>query len=173
MVKHAAIQSLVCTEVSVWIFFEWSIFAELPNTVATIIIPMFTNTTNIILIVFTRTMEWRLKTWERILYCSWKLFLSFICVIYYSVDNSANFHKINYYGFVYLRISAYRLLGYERVYLPLCEVSDTPFYIQGDDLLSHITIASLVLGSSRFRFSVFYQCFFPIVNNFVIYYEIV
>ena len=27
-----------------------------------------------------------------------------------------------------------RPLGYERVYLPLCEVADTPFHIQGDDL---------------------------------------
>ena len=26
------------------------------------------------------------------------------------------------------------LLGYERVYLPLSEVVDTPFYIQGDKL---------------------------------------
>ena len=25
-------------------------------------------------------------------------------------------------------------LGYERVYLPLCEVADTYFYIQGTDL---------------------------------------
>ena len=27
-------------------------------------------------------------------------------------------------------------LGYERVYLKLCEVADTPFYSQGDDILS-------------------------------------
>ena len=27
-----------------------------------------------------------------------------------------------------------RLLGYERVYLPLCEVADTPFHIQRDVL---------------------------------------
>ena len=26
-----------------------------------------------------------------------------------------------------------RALGYERVYLPLCEVADTPFHIQGDE----------------------------------------
>ena len=26
----------------------------------------------------------------------------------------------------------YRPLGYERVYLPLCKVADTPFHIQGD-----------------------------------------
>ena len=31
-------------------------------------------------------------------------------------------------------ISLYRHLGYERVYLPLPEVADTPFYIQGDDM---------------------------------------
>ena len=28
-----------------------------------------------------------------------------------------------------------RPLGYERVYLPLYRVADTPFHIQGDDLL--------------------------------------
>ena len=28
----------------------------------------------------------------------------------------------------------YRLFGYERVYLPLCKVADTPFHIQGDDI---------------------------------------
>ena len=27
----------------------------------------------------------------------------------------------------------YRPLGYERVYLPLCKVPDTPSHIQGDD----------------------------------------
>ena len=29
----------------------------------------------------------------------------------------------------------YRHLGYERVYLPLGKVADTPFHIQGDDIL--------------------------------------
>ena len=28
----------------------------------------------------------------------------------------------------------YRPLGYERVYLPLYKVADTPFYIQGGDI---------------------------------------
>ena len=28
----------------------------------------------------------------------------------------------------------YRPPGYERVYLPLCKVADTPFHIQGDVL---------------------------------------
>ena len=30
--------------------------------------------------------------------------------------------------------SIYRPLGYERVYLSLCKVADTPFHIQGDDI---------------------------------------
>ena len=30
-----------------------------------------------------------------------------------------------------------RLLGYERVYLSLCEVADTPFHIQGDAMYIH------------------------------------
>ena len=29
-----------------------------------------------------------------------------------------------------------RLFGYEKVYLPLHKVADTPFHIQGDDVLS-------------------------------------
>ena len=29
-------------------------------------------------------------------------------------------------------------LGYERVYLPLYKVADTPFYIRGDDLLQNL-----------------------------------
>ena len=33
---------------------------------------------------------------------------------------------------------AYRPLVYERVYLPLCKVADTPFYIQGDDISSYV-----------------------------------
>ena len=33
--------------------------------------------------------------------------------------------------------------GYERVYLPLCEVVDTPFHIQENDILKKISITSL------------------------------
>ena len=39
----------------------------------------------------------------------------------------------------------FRPLGYERVYLPLCKVADTPFYIQGDDLLGESWIFSLLV----------------------------
>ena len=46
-------------------------------------------------------------------------------------------------GFIYMVKShfvfAHRFtlhpLGYERVYLPLCNVADTPFHIQGDDFV--------------------------------------
>ena len=31
-------------------------------------------------------------------------------------------------------VSVYRPLEYERVYLPLCRVADTPFHIQGNDI---------------------------------------
>ena len=34
-----------------------------------------------------------------------------------------------------------RHLGYERVYLPLCQVADTPFHIQGDELWRKNTIS--------------------------------
>ena len=30
-----------------------------------------------------------------------------------------------------------RRLEYERVYLPLCEVADTPFHIQGDEVRAY------------------------------------
>ena len=36
---------------------------------------------------------------------------------------------------LYLSGYLYRPLGYERVYLPLCKVTDTPFHIQEDDIL--------------------------------------
>ena len=36
-----------------------------------------------------------------------------------------------------------RPLGFERVYLPLCEVVDTPFHIQENDILKKISITSL------------------------------
>ena len=31
-----------------------------------------------------------------------------------------------------MSVAFYRPLGYERVYLPLYKVADTPYYIQGD-----------------------------------------
>ena len=34
----------------------------------------------------------------------------------------------------YVKCLTFRPLGYERVYLPLCNVADTPFHIQGDEL---------------------------------------
>ena len=40
-------------------------------------------------------------------------------------------------------VSIYRFLGYERVYLPLCEVADTPFHIQGDEL--HVACLFIML----------------------------
>ena len=41
----------------------------------------------------------------------------------------------------------FRPLGYERVYLPLCKVADTPFHIQGDDL--KIIIAKHIYRSNN------------------------
>ena len=40
---------------------------------------------------------------------------------------------INKYPYIYL--AWYRLLRYERVYVPLCKVAHTPFHIQGGDML--------------------------------------
>ena len=39
-------------------------------------------------------------------------------------------YKIKQLGMQTLMVK-YRPLGYERVYLPLCKVADTPFHIQG------------------------------------------
>ena len=47
--------------------------------------------------------------------------------------------------------SANRSLIYERVYLPLCKVADTPYHIQGDDILQTHTTAII----PRKRFPVF------------------
>ena len=33
----------------------------------------------------------------------------------------------------------YRPLGYERVYLPLYKVADTPFHTQGDDMCTYMS----------------------------------
>ena len=44
-----------------------------------------------------------------------------------------------------------RPLGYERVYLPLCQVADTPFHIQGDDFFSFL-----------FTFNVELRCISPL-----------
>ena len=49
-----------------------------------------------------------------------------------------------------LQQSSFRTLGYERVYLPLQEVADTPFHIQGDDLIHIrwiIIIYYILIGS--------------------------
>ena len=40
-------------------------------------------------------------------------------------------------------ISIISSLGYERVYLPLCKVADTPFHIQGDEFWSVDELLSL------------------------------
>ena len=37
-----------------------------------------------------------------------------------------------------MRSREHRPLGYERVYLPLHKVADTPFHIQRDDISMHI-----------------------------------
>ena len=36
--------------------------------------------------------------------------------------------------FSFFKCDLYRPLGYERVYLSLCKLADTPFHIQGDKL---------------------------------------
>ena len=54
-----------------------------------------------------------------------------------------------------------RTIGYEKVYLPLCEVADTPFQIQGDDmsmlmLNRHISIfVTYIDGWIRFSECIF------------------
>ena len=38
-----------------------------------------------------------------------------------------------------------RYLGYERVYMPLCKVADTPFHIQGDDMSCKVMILEFII----------------------------
>ena len=50
-------------------------------------------------------------------------------------------------------------LGYERVYLPLCRVADTPFHIQGDHITRYVHPMSIqywsgIYGAGVARFSV-------------------
>ena len=44
--------------------------------------------------------------------------------------------------------STCRVLGYERVYLPLCKVADTPFHIQGDAVCCHAEVNKQLLLSA-------------------------
>ena len=44
-----------------------------------------------------------------------------------------------------LHLSA--IIGYERVYLPLCKVADTPFHIQGDGMF-HLDVKQTPLTST-------------------------
>ena len=50
-----------------------------------------------------------------------------LCLFTSSLLYEHNFHNII--------IWVSRPLGYERVYLPLCKVADTPFHIQGHEVM--------------------------------------
>ena len=47
-------------------------------------------------------------------------------------------HTLNVAFVTIMTQSIYRLLGYERVYLPHYKIVDTPFHIQGDDIQSKL-----------------------------------
>ena len=52
-------------------------------------------------------------------------------------QNKCQPSKINgHFSFIFSWTN--RLLGYERVYLPLCEVADTPFHIQGYEIMATV-----------------------------------
>ena len=52
----------------------------------------------------------------------------------------------------------FRPFGYERVYLPLCEVADTPVLIQGDDLpLKYVYLYPCRYGKNICRIRPFYM----------------
>ena len=42
-------------------------------------------------------------------------------------------------------ILTYRPFGYERVYLPLYKVADTPFHIQGDDIIANFRKSNMYI----------------------------
>ena len=77
------------------------------------------------------TSAQRLRRWPNIVYMLYK------CFVIAGLDSRDILHGI--YTIIILRgidqvdVKIYRPLGYERVYLPLREVADTPFHIQGDD----------------------------------------
>ena len=52
--------------------------------------------------------------------------------------------------FIQSRNKSNPLLVYERVYLPLCEVADTPIYIQGEDVIFNIIMYRPYLLESVF-----------------------
>ena len=51
-----------------------------------------------------------------------------------------------------------RLLGYERVYLPLCKVADTPFYIQRDEYMTTKINYHMELMSKYFHGTLLFTC---------------
>ena len=74
---------------------------------------------------------------------------SYYAVPAFAVLNSAVQSQKTLFAY-FTRIT--RPLGYERVYLPLCKVADTPFHIQDDKLLLHI---KFTLGTSSQRVATF------------------
>ena len=75
-----------------------------------------------------------IQHWVNVLCLSYELplFLTdnyFIC---------CRFHEIEWP--VTLKLTTIRPLGYERVYLPLYKVADTPFHIQGDEYIKFETL---------------------------------
>ena len=50
-----------------------------------------------------------------------------------------------------LNLTIYRHLGYERVYLPLYKVADTPFHIQGDAMVPFLTPKTLKYFYTSYR----------------------
>ena len=70
-------------------------------------------------------MIWNKKNFS--LYGLYKIFQRFNLVKRRSFTLIQSLHIVWYHGYII------RPLGYERVYLPLCEVADTPFHNQGDE----------------------------------------
>ena len=57
----------------------------------------------------------------------------------------------------YCVVSNYHHLGYERIYLPLFKVTDTPFHIQGDEVTTYKIVCSKHLTSSEHYMNVIYK----------------
>ena len=64
-------------------------------------------------------------------------------LLYLSISQK-KIHRIYLYIIYVGIVAAIRHLGYERVYLLLCEVSNTPFHIQGDLFIT-------MMGQHRYK----------------------
>ena len=60
---------------------------------------------------------------------------------------------------LYMVAETNRLLGYERVYLPLCKCADTPFHIHGDQMFSFSSSQTVLFWLQYVEMRLFFFAF--------------